>query len=484
MADAFIQLPAQSTGLKVDTTELVVGANTVERERINIADPTSATQIATVTAANALKVDNSAVTQPVSGTVTANIGTTGGLALDASVTAVQPRRLQDGVGATLATVTAANALKVDGSAVTQPVSIAAAVDVSDRAVRLVGQVEGRAASGTAKAGNPNQVGGVFNTTQPTVTTGQAVEAQSTARGALIVATGVDTFTVAGTVSTTPPANASTNVAQFGGNAVVTGTGVSGLGIPRVTISNDSSLAANQSVNVAQIAGSATSTAAAGVQKVGIVGNAGAVVDAAQNAAAPANELVAGGVYNTTIPALTAGNASQIQLDATGGQYVNTEGRKTTYSAFASFTPVAGDIAVLPGSASKTIRVTRVEVSMSTSGTAAVEQIQLIKRSTADSAGTSAAMTAVPHDSNFAAASAAPLSYTAAPTLGTAVGAVRGVQYNDASASVAGANTWLWTFGDRPGACIVLRGTAQQLAINLGAVVATQTVTVSFEWTEE
>ncbi len=61
-------------------------------------------------------------TQPVSGTVTSNIGTTGGLALDATVAAVQPRRIQDGAGATLASVTAANALKVDNSAVTQPVS--------------------------------------------------------------------------------------------------------------------------------------------------------------------------------------------------------------------------------------------------------------------------------------------------------------------------------------------------------------------------
>ena len=45
--------------------------------------------------------------------------------------------------------------------------------------------------------------------------------------------------VSGTVTTTPPANASTNVTQFGGNPVVTGTGVSGIGIPRVTVSSDS-----------------------------------------------------------------------------------------------------------------------------------------------------------------------------------------------------------------------------------------------------
>jgi hypothetical protein len=56
-------------------------------------------------------------------------------------------------------------------------------------------VIGQAASGAANAGNPVKIGGVFNTTQPTVTNGQAVDAQSTARGAQIVATGVDTFNV-------------------------------------------------------------------------------------------------------------------------------------------------------------------------------------------------------------------------------------------------------------------------------------------------
>jgi hypothetical protein len=115
-------------------------------------------------------------------------------------------------------LTLAGALRTDSSAVTQPVSgtfwqatqpvsLAAAVDVSDRAARLVGQVEGRAASGAAKAGNPVQMGGVFNTTQPTVTTGQAVEAQFSARGAAIVATGADVFNV--TVNAALPTGANT-----------------------------------------------------------------------------------------------------------------------------------------------------------------------------------------------------------------------------------------------------------------------------------
>jgi hypothetical protein len=42
------------------------------------------------------------------------------------------------------------------------------------------------------------------------------------------------------------ASAVVNVASFGGNAVVTGTGTSGLGIPRVTVSNDSNILATQS----------------------------------------------------------------------------------------------------------------------------------------------------------------------------------------------------------------------------------------------
>ena len=60
--------------LKVDTSELTVGANTVERQRMVIADPVGAGLLANVTAGGALKVDASATTQPVSGTVTAGQG--------------------------------------------------------------------------------------------------------------------------------------------------------------------------------------------------------------------------------------------------------------------------------------------------------------------------------------------------------------------------------------------------------------------------
>ncbi len=92
---------------------------------VRVQDGVGAT-LATVTGANALKVDGSAVTQPVSGTLTANAGA-GNFNVVGAVTANQggapwTQRIQDGVGVTLASVTAANALKTDGSAVNQPIT--------------------------------------------------------------------------------------------------------------------------------------------------------------------------------------------------------------------------------------------------------------------------------------------------------------------------------------------------------------------------
>jgi hypothetical protein len=121
-------------------------------------------------------------------------------------------------------------------------------------------VGGNAASGASDSANPVKVGGVFNTTQPTVTNAQRVDFQTTNRGAQIVATGADTFNV--TVNTALPAGGNTigavtqasgpwtsNVTQFGGTNISTGTGASGAGIPRVTVANDSTVTANAGTNL-------------------------------------------------------------------------------------------------------------------------------------------------------------------------------------------------------------------------------------------
>jgi hypothetical protein len=122
-------------------------------------------------------------------------------------------------------------------------------------------------------------GTFFQATQPV--SGTFFQATQPVSGTFFQAT----QPVSGTVTTTPPANASTNITQFGSNAVVTGTGVGGVGIPRMTTSNDSgvilqtgantigALTANQSVNLTQ--GGGSNLISAGVLGALAIGGTGA-----------------------------------------------------------------------------------------------------------------------------------------------------------------------------------------------------------------
>lgn len=97
---------------------------------------------------------------------------------------------------------------------------------------------------------------------PTTSVTQGTSPWIVAGGGTAGSPGTAVLTIQGIASgTTVPtsctaANCLVNITQFGSSNVVTGTGASGSGIPRVTISNDSSLAANQSVNLSQIGGTA------------------------------------------------------------------------------------------------------------------------------------------------------------------------------------------------------------------------------------
>lgn len=73
-------------------------------------------------------------------------------------------------------------------------------------------------------------------------------------------------------------------------------------------------------NLKQVGGSNTSTAASGVQKVGIVGSTGVALDGTVAAGtAPTNQLVTGLIYNTTAPIPTNGQTMAIQGDQAGNQ---------------------------------------------------------------------------------------------------------------------------------------------------------------------
>lgn len=165
--------------------------------------------------------------------------------------------------------------------------------------------------------------------------------------------------------------------------------------------------------------------------------------------------------------------------------------RTSYSATKLGLVVAAsatDIATLTGSATKIIRVTHVEYS-GLATTILNTDVQLIVRTTADTGGTSTAPAAIPHDQNAAAATAAVAVYTANPTVndGTARPIRSQKALHNLAAPTAGSESTrvVWDFMNRPSQAIVLRGVAQQLAINLnGATIAGPSVDVSFEWTEE
>jgi hypothetical protein len=235
-------------------------------------------------------------------------------------------------------------------------------------------IQGDSASGAANAGNPVKVSGVFNTTQPTVTTGQTVDAQATSRGGLIVATGVDPFTVAGSgtfsVSGTVTANQggapwSDNITQFGGVALSTGTGASGTGIPRVTVANDSNILATQSGTWTVQQGGAPWTVNPGTPANWSIGATGAAV--------PANSNYVGANPITSLPtAATAGNLTGISADKFGRQVA-----------------LVGTIRDLTGTQTTTISASTTETTIVTAGGAGVfnDLIMLIVSNTSASTNT-------------------------------------------------------------------------------------------------
>lgn len=166
-----------------------------------------------------------------------------------------------------------------------------------------------------------------------------------------------------------------------------------------------------------------------------------------------------------------------------------DGGKATYRASIGALASAAsatDIFTLTGSASKTVRVTRLEISGQQT-TAAAAQVVVLIRSTADTSGTHSAPTAVPHDSNSPAASATVLAYTANPTTGSLVGNIYESYVFLAAPATAtvGSDKVVLDYGSRPAQAIVLRGTSQVLAINLAGVTVTGgAFDINIEWTEE
>ncbi len=169
--------------------------------------------------------------------------------------------------------------------------------------------------------------------------------------------------------------------------------------------------------------------------------------------------------------------AQLQVSAPGAGYS---------AAVQGLVPAATptDVFTIAGSASKVIIPSKITVSC-TQTTAGAIDVLLIKRSLADTLGTSTAPTKVPHDSTSAAATATLAAYTANPTLGTAVGNVG--TYKLACLAIGTAtpqDVLIERFGP-PGAPLLVRGTAEQLVVNLNSVTVTGgSFNIRIEWVEQ
>lgn len=206
-------------------------------------------------------------TSPISGTVTANQGT-------ANTTANKwPIEIVDSSGTNVATVSATGAVKVDGSAVTQPVN---------------GTI-------TANAGTGN-----FTVVQATAANLNA--------------------TVTGTVTTTPPANASTNLTQVAGTALGA-TGVAAYGT------------APAAVNVPGVNAFITNTPAVTLTSTTITGTV-AVTESGTWTVQPGNTANTTPWLVTQSPATSGGVSANVQQALTSSALVKgSAGQKYGYEIF-------------------------------------------------------------------------------------------------------------------------------------------------------
>jgi len=357
--------------------------------------------------------------------------------------------------------------------------------------------DGPVTPGTA-ATLSNLIGGQYNSAGVTLTNTQQSALQLASNGSLEVQITNSTplgvaqsanWIVVGTLTNDNATPAATNIGAL--VAVAEGT----LSSSRYTSGDQvllvTDLAGNTNVDLQYVAGTACVTAGvAGLQAIG--GNVASGSADSGNGVKVAAVAVA---TVDTLPTVAATDRIDSQADLQGRIYVNAvpvSGSKISYSSATVGLVTAAsatDIFTITGSATKTIRVKHIRISGTVSSTTYVD-VLLIKRSAANTSGTSTAVNAVPNDSSNPAASATVLSYTANPTLGAVVGTMKSAkllmnQTVPNNAQSAGVQIPIeWTFGSR-GQAITLRGTSQVLAINLNSTTLSgSSFDITIEWQEE
>lgn len=199
-----------------------------------------------------------------------------------------------------------------------------------------------------------------------------------------------------------------------------------------------------------------------------------------------------GIVNNTDGTGTPYAAAAVQLiagTATVGSVVLNNGTKATYTYAISATAPYGsatDWIVLRGTASKTVKIVRVEISGA--ATAASGGTVLLKKHTiANTGGTSTNPTPMQHDSNDAASSATVLLYSVAPTIDASAVIWKTVRLDLAilpGTQAYATDRFLYDYAAQIHEPLTLRGVAQEFAINSPTIPSGGVYDVAITWTEE
>ena len=152
--------------------------------------------------------------------------------------------------------------------------------------------------------------------------------KTSANSAPVVIASDDTVTVSGTVTTSPPSNASTNIAEYGGAATSLGSKVSASSVPVVIASDQGAVAVSGTVSAKTNDGSGNSiSSTSGALDVYINGSAvssggTSAIDGAGFTAGTSTFTPTGGVFNDSVAALTSGDQGTARLTANRAIHAN------------------------------------------------------------------------------------------------------------------------------------------------------------------
>lgn len=481
--------------------------------------------------ANALKVDATATTQPVSiaGTVAVSAAT---LPLPSGAATSANQTITNASVSSIDSKTAAlvtGRVPVDGSAVTQPIS-ASTLPLPSGASTSANQTISNGSLSSIDSKTPVLGQTLMATSQPvtiasnqsaipvTGTFYQATQPISVATLPLPAgsATSANQTTELSTLATIAANTAITTVTQPTGSNLHT---VIDSGAVTANIGTTNGLALDASVNtllkpastlaavtnLSQLNGAPismnTGIRDAGTLRVSIATND--IVPVSQSSVpwitAGASAAGVAPLYNpVSISGIdAAGLKRSFRTDSLGNLLTSiVDGTKRTYSAATgTFTIAANstDVLTITGSATATVKVNKLSLSC-TQTTGSYQDLFLVKRSTANSAGTSTTLASVPLDSNNVATTATVRSYTANPTLGTSLGNLRATKVAVATAALTSTggnnstninlNEFAWA-AENSSQAFILRGVSQVLSLNFnGQTMAGASCTGYIEYLEE